>query len=628
MADILKIGLSGLLAQQRALTATSNNVANAATPGYSRQRVELIERPGERFGSGFIGAGVDTLAVRRITDDLLAAQARSAAANFERSAAFSGLAAALDNLLADENTGLHATLQAFRNAVQDVANDPASISSRQVLLSEARNVAARFRSISDRLDQVEREIAGKLRAATAEITSLGQGIAELNREIVKHGASSSPPPDLLDQRDRLLGDLAKLVNVETVPQQDGSVSVFIGSGQVLVLGASAATLSVVPSAFDPTQPEIVVQGPSGSAAITQFLTGGEIGGMLDFRREMLEPARAGIGRVAIGLAAAVNAEHRNGMDLTGALGGDLLSVAAPRTFPAATNGGSGTLAATIGDIGALEPASYRVVYDGSTYRMFREDTGAEVPLTGTGTALDPFRGDGLELVVGGAPAAGDQFLVRPCDAAAGSLQVLVTNPAKIAAAAPIRTAAAPGNVGDGAISAGEVVDVGDPNLLATATIEFLDATTYSIDGAGSFAYVPGEDIVVHGARVRITGAPVAGDRFVIEANQGGVGDNRNALAIAAALGGGLLDGGTASLEAAVGRVVTDVGALTAEARNRADAQQLLRDQAAQNLEAVRGVNLDEEAANMLRYQQLYQAAAQTIAVSETLFATLMAAIGR
>ena len=332
--------------------------------------------------------------------------------------------------------------------------------------------------------------------------------------------------------------------------------------------------------------------------------------------------------IATGLVQVFNAQHNEGMDLRGDLGGDLFAIPAPRALAATTNGGTGGATVSIVDLGAVQPTDYHMVYDGASSSLLRADTGTTVPMTGTGTALDPFLADGLSIVVSGAPAPGDQFLVRTVSEVPSSVSVLVVDPARIAAAAPTRTRAGLGNVGNGSISAGEIIDVTDPNLLLTATIEFLDATTYSINGAGSFAYTPGSDIDINGTRVQITGAPVAGDQFFIESNVGGIGDNRNALAIAEALASGLFDAGITSLQGAASNLVTEVGASTAESANRRDAQQLLLDQAQRKLESVRGVNLDEEAADLVRLEQLYQAAAQTIAVADSLFNSLIQAINR
>ena len=626
MADLFGIGLSALLAQQRALATTSNNVANASTPGYTRQRTEFAEQPAEQLGSFFVGTGVTTGQNRRMTDDLMLEQVRTASTGSKRADTVADLATTLDNLLGSDDTGLNATLQSFTNALQGVANDPSSLSARQALLSEASSTVARFQGLDQQMSSISDEIRSRISADADQISALGASIAAVNQQVL--AAGPNPPPDLLDKRDQMLEDLSGLVQVSVSQQSDGTIGVFVGSGQALVLGTTASKLVMTNGNVDPSQPQLVLRSGSGpDVAITQFISGGELGGLLDFNREMLAPARAEVGRVAIGLANAVNTASHNGMDLDGQLGGDLFSVGGPQTFAAGTNAGTGAVTATISDVAALDTANYQLSYDGTTYTLLRTDTGAIVPMTGAGTAGNPFVANGISIVVSGAPAAGDQFLIKPLDQAPGSLKVLVTNPGDIAAAAPTRTSADLGNTGTGAISAGSVIDATNPNLLTTATIQFIDATTYSINGAGSFAYTPGADIDINGTRVQITGAPAPGDVFTIESNAGGSGDNRNALAMLAQLGGNVFNGNV-TLKTAAASLLADVGAKTAAATSQQSAQSTVLQQTQQRLDSLRGVNLDEEAANMLRYQQLYQAAAQTISVAGTLFSTLLAALQR
>jgi len=626
MADLFGIGLSALLAQQRALATTSNNVANASTPGYSRQRTELSERPAEQVGPYFVGTGVTAGLNRRMTDDLMLTQVRNASAGSKRADALADLATTLDDLLGSDSTGLNATLQSFTNALQGVANDPSSLATRQSLLAEAGSTVARFQNLDQRMSAIGDDIRSRISADADQISELGASIAELNQQVLAAGPNT--PPDLLDKRDQALEELSGLVQVSVSNQSDGTIGVFIGSGQALVLGASAAKLVMTNGNLDPSQPQLVLRSGSGpDVAITQFLTGGELGGLLDFNREMLSPARAEVGRIAVGIADAVNTASHNGMDLDGQLGGDFFSVGAPQTFAAATNAGTGAIAATISNVAALDTANYQLTYDGTTYSLQRTDTGANVPITGAGTAGNPFVANGISIVVSGTPAAGDQFLIKPLDQAPGSLKVLVTSPGDIAAAAPTRTSADLANTGTGAISAGSVLDVTNPNLLSTATIQFASPTTYSINGAGAFAYTPGANIDINGTRVQITGAPAQGDVFVIQSNSGGSGDNRNALAMLDKLSGNVFNGNV-TLKTAASTLLADVGAKTAAATSQQAAQTTLLQQSQQKLDSLRGVNLDEEAANMLRYQQLYQAAAQTISVAGTLFSTLLAALQR
>jgi flagellar hook-associated protein 1 FlgK len=327
----------------------------------------------------------------------------------------------------------------------------------------------------------------------------------------------------------------------------------------------------------------------------------------------------------VGLVDTVNQVHRSGMDAEGQMGGDFFSIAGPQAFSSGTNTGTGSVAVTITGVAALEPTNYKLSYDGTNYTLQRVDNGAVVPMTGAGTGVNPFVADGLSIVVSGAPAANDQFFVKPLEHVAGTMQLLVTRPADIAAAAPTRTNAALGNVGTGSISAGQVIDATNANLLSTATIQFIDGTTYSVNGAGAFAYTPGANIDLNGTRVQITGAPAAGDQFVIQANSGGTGDNRNVQAMIDRLGQGVFSGNT-SLQTAAAALITDVGSRTAEITTQRDVQQSVLNQSKDRLESVRGVNLDEEAADMLKFQQLYQAAAKMMTVADTLFQTVLAAL--
>src|SRR5690606_39056663 len=283
------------------------------------------------------------------------------------------------------------------NALQDVANDPASTSARQAFLSEARTLVARFDSIDDRLTALEGEVARRLDVAAAEVNSLGASLAELNQRILTTSSASGPPSDLLDQRDKLLERLAELVDIDTVTQADGSTNVFIGSGQALVLGGTSLGLHAVPGRFDPHQPELVLRGGGSDVVVTQFLTGGELGALLDFRREMLSPTRSAIGQIAVGLVSAANAAHANGMDLHGDLGQALFAVAPPVALGASTNTGGVVPSVAVADVGALAQRSYRLHYDGADYRVLDAASGEEIPVAGVGTPADPLVFDGLEV---------------------------------------------------------------------------------------------------------------------------------------------------------------------------------------------------------------------------------------
>lgn len=630
MADLLSSGLSGLLAFRRALDTTGHNISNVGTDGYSRQRVEIGTRPAQPFGSGWVGQGANVRTTQRVYDDFIAAQTRTTSSSLEHLDIYASNAERLNNMLGDSSTGLSASLQNFVNAFQSVASSPASIPARQVLLGEATTLQQRLQFFDSRLDDIGAEIGSRLKVEVAEVNSLAQGIARLNNEISTGLARTGgqPPNDLLDERDRLLDQLSQKVAVNAVKQDGGTVNVFIGNGQPLVLGASVNQLTTVQDQFDSTRLGLAMQTPGSAIDITRNISGGSLGGLMDFRSEQLDPAHNALGRVAVALADLVNTQHGEGLDLSGALGGDFFWVGAVEVMPSGLNAGTGTVDVTRADIGGLTERDYLLELTGSGWQARDSLTGAAVSLTGAGTVADPFVADGLEIVVGGSASPGDAFLIRPTRAAVTDMEVLISDPSRIAAAVPIRTAVASANTGSGAISAGEVLDGANAQLRNTATIQFLTATTYSVNGAGSFTYTDGSDIDINGWRVQISGAPSVGDRFTVSDNGSGSGDNRNALLLAEALGRPALNNGTTSLGAAVRQFVAGIGVATRQAQVNRDAQNVIHEEGLAAKDAVSGVNLDEEAANLLKYQQAYQAAAQLIRIADTMFQALLAATQR
>lgn len=630
MADLLSTGVSGLLAFQRALDTTSHNISNVSTPGYSRQRVLIGTRPAQAYGNGWVGQGANVQTTQRVYDDFVAQQTRSTSSSLEHLDIYASNAERLNNMFGDSSNGLTASLQKFVNAFQSVANSPASVPARQVLLSEANTLQQRLKFFDSRLEDIGNEINTRIKGEVSEVNSLAQGIARLNNEITAGIARTGgqPPNDLLDQRDQLLDQLSQKISVNAVKQDGGTVNVFVGSGQPLVLGGSVNQLATVQDPFDSSRLTVALQAPGSSVDISSNISGGTLGGLLDFRREQLDPAHNALGRIAVALTDVVNTQHREGMDLAGALGGDFFAVGDVDVLDSALNSGTGTVSVVRGDAGALTGRDYILEMTGSGWALQDSLTGAAVPMTGTGTAGDPFVVDGVEIEVGGAADVGDKFLIRPTRGAIGDMNVLITDPSRVAAAAPIRTAADTGNSGSGAISSGEVLDSANAQLRAPVTIEFLTATTYSINGAGSFAYTAGDDIDVNGWRVQISGAPAVGDAFTVSDNTAGTGDNRNALLLSDALKAPVLNNGTSSLSSAVGEFVGGIGVATRQAQVNRDAQNVVYEESVAAKEAVSGVNLDEEAANLLKYQQAYQAAAQLIRVADTMFQTLLAATER
>ncbi len=630
MPDILNTSLTGLRAFQSALATTSHNIANVNTEGFSRQRVNFGTMPAENVGVGYIGRGVQPQGVVRILDQFRVDSLRNNLTEQSRLTALNGLAGGIDSLLASPDSGLSRPMQDFFSALQTVADNPSSVSARQVALSQAEVLADRFSTLDSRLSGLNGEVNARLQSSLTQVNTLAANVADLNLAIrdAQAAAGGAPPNDLLDQRDVVLNQLAEQIAIDVVAQNDGSVSVFIGNGQALVLGPDSSELALVGGDFPAANPEVALVTATGGNLIMRDLQGGEIGGLLDFRREMLTPTRNTLGQLATAVNDALNGQNALGMDLDGNLGGDIFSLGAPAVYGASSNTGTGAVDLTVADVGGLTNADYLLAFDGGGYTLTRSDTGAAVALTGSGTALDPFLADGLEIVVNSPPAAGDTFLLRPTAEAAGSFGVALTDPRALAAALPIVASAPLSNTGSGSIQGETILDASDPNLLADVTIEFTGPATFSVNGAGSFAYTAGADIDINGWRVNITGAPAVGDQFTIASNAGGVGDNRNAQALTAAFDGGILAGGNVSVRERFESLVSEVATETRRSGINLTAQTAITERALNDQLATSGVNLDEEAANMLRFQQAYQATAQMISVADTLFQTLLSVARR
>ncbi|MFO1467549.1 MAG: flagellar hook-associated protein FlgK [Steroidobacteraceae bacterium] len=626
MPDIFDISVSALQAFQRAINVTGNNVANAQTPGYSRQRVDLQTRQPQFYGNGWLGTGVDVATVRRSFDQAAVNQLNASSSSLGQLDAFKTYSDQLDNLFSGK-TGIASAVQGFFAAASDVANDPTSAAARQAFLGQAQSLASTVQDASRQLDTINGDINARLTADIAQVNSYAKSIAQLNDQIVKAGgyAQGQQPNDLLDQRDQLITELSKYVGVSTVADGTGAVNVFVGNGQGLVLGGQANQLKTVTNSFDPSRLEIG-SATTGNHSISNNFTTGEIGGLLSARTQLTDPVRNQLGQLAIAIAQGVNDQQKVGLDLNGALGKDLFSFTGAQGQGSAANTGSASLAVSISNVGALTADSYQLTYNGSGYVLTRVADGSVISTTGTGTAASPLQADGLSIVVSGAPATGDQFRIEPTAAAAGSLRVAITNTSQIAAAGAVRSSAAAGNSGSGSISAGTVVDATNPNLLATTTIAFTSPTTYSVNGAGSFTYTAGSNITLNGWQVQISGTPATGDTFTVQRNAGGTGDNRNALAIAALQNQGVLAGGSVSLAGALNSLVTGVGTLAQQTNLAQQAQSAVNTSAQQAVQSVSGVNLDEEAAALLQWQQAYQAAAQALKIGSSLFQTLLAAV--
>ena len=626
MSNLLATGSSALIAFQRALSTVGHNVANINTPGYSRQRVELEARDATYFGYGYQGNGVQIVDVRRMADSLATSRLLDSGGELARLQQLSTLSSRLDQLFSEKATGISAPWSSFFDSVNALSSNAAGSADRESVLAQANALVTRFRQIDQHLDGLDTEVNAGLTAATGEVNRLAKEIAQLNGQI---GGSSSPSGDLLDRRDQLISELVAFTGGNAATQDGGLVNVFSAGGQPLVVGATASTLVTVPDPYRPERLQVALETNGQRVTLDKRALGGQIGGLVEFRTTVLDPAMAELGRIATSLAQTFNEGHRAGMDQYGQMGADFFTLPAPRLSSNANNTGNASLTTSVGSVGGLNAQNVLLRFDGAAWVATHPDTGASIPMTGTGTAADPLVVNGIEVVLAsGTPAANDRFLLQPTAGAAGNLGVAITDPGRIAAATPVKATTDLANTGSGKLSGLKVTDAANAALLAPADIEFIDATQYTINGTGPFVYTPGQTIAYNGWSVVLDGAPAAGDTFSVGPTGANSSDNGNAKLLSNLDDARVLNGGTLTLNGAIGGLTTQVGSAARQADYSAQAQQVIHDQAQAARDAVSGVNLDEEAADLMRLQQAYQAASQIIATADTLFQSLLAATRR
>lgn len=639
MVDILRMGANNLLSLQQAMSTTGHNISNVNTEGFSRQTVHFESSSPQRYGSGFIGSGSQISSISRSYNDYLTTQVQSFTASQSRYEAFVGFSTRVDDILANSENSLNTSIQKFFSATADVAANPSTLAERQVLIGEANNLVDRQRSFSNLLENLNQEINAELSTGVTEINGLADSIAKLNQSIgaALSTSTGSPPNDMLDERDRLVKQLSEIVAV-TVDQQDGkSLNVYIGKGQALVVGDQSNHLKTQANPYDSSRLEVAVDGQLNVNGVSQFISGGKMQGLLDFRSKVLIPAQTKLGLIALGITEKVNAQHTIGMDLDGSMGGNFFT---PGTVPIAGNtgnGGTSVPSGTLTDVSQVRPSDYRLAFDGAQWELTRLSDGTSV--TGAG----PLALDGMSIdVTTGTPNTGDSFIINPGRSAAANFGLAISDPRKIAAASPVISETTLANAGAGAISDVTVAAINTLPLAGPITLTFNpDALGAGVPGfdvtggpGGTIAYDPATEnagktfnFATEGLTFTLSDVPQTGDSFVINSNAGATGDNRNILKIGEFQYQATLNGGKDTFQEFYGSMVAQVAVDHRQANSNLTVETSLLQQATAYRDNASGVNLDEEAANLLRYQQAYQASAQLIKIADELFTTLINSLG-
>ena len=661
---LMSIGMRAMFANYSSMQTTGHNIANAQTPGYSRQTVQLQTSGGQATGAGFFGKGVDVVTVQRASDAFLNTQSQVASSMASMDSARSSNLEQLETVFPPGDSGVGAAVGSFMNSFVDLANSPSDSSARQVILSDAAEVADRFATAGAQLDRLQSGVSSDLKNSVAQVNQMATQVAKLNSDIAGLRGSSQTPNDLLDQRDQLVKQMGNLIKVTTITAGDGTMGVFIAGGQRLVLGAEAQQLSVTPDPANTGRSAIsisdsgIVHGLS-----TDLLVGGSISGLLKYQNEDLVSARNQLGQMAASVSARVNQIQGYGVDMSSPSGpGDaIFAVGGPIAIPNShnsrdsTGGFASSVSLTVTDGAQLKASDYTLAADPANSGSFvvtRSADGVKFAMAPDGGGGFQFTRqsdgaamgdsiDGFSIAFHGTPGANDTFELEPVGRAAVSMQRVLDDPTGIAAASPMTAVMGIGNKGTASVaSLGVVSSSNDPAL--TAAINFTDANgaySYTLTDAlgnvtdsGTATWTPGQPIKLNGFELSLNGVPASGDSLSVDKTAHPASNNGNALAMVALrdetfvgrdkqIDGTLQDGQTAT--DAYASVLANVGVRVQSAKTASTISTAASAQADTAVASKSGVNLDEEAGRLIQFQQGYQAAAKVLQVAQAIFDTLL-----
>ncbi|TXI73738.1 MAG: flagellar hook-associated protein FlgK [Limnohabitans sp.] len=647
--SVLNIGTRALQANQVALQTTGNNIANVNTPGYSRQSVVLRAVNGQFSGGGFVGKGVDIQTIQRNFSAFLTRQAAMTTAVSAGDSARANKLVQLEGIFPGGTNGLGASISDMLNAFSDVASAPTDLTARTVALTRIDETASRMRAASQSLDELQSAVKQELAQKSDAINTLAQGIAAVNEEIARAMGTGQTPNDLLDRRDQLVRELNQYVQTTSIPASDGTVGIFLASSQALVLGTTVSPVSIVQDEFGDTLKSklAITRGGQTITLDENTLGGGEVAGLLRFQNSDLVEGRNLLGRLTLAISTEMNAQHRLGLDLDGNFGGDLftqIDINTPQNvLGAALNQTSANLTLAITDASQFAASDYEITFNSATDgTITRKSDGVIVnfpqsPAPASGALANV---DGLDIfVTAGAtaptlPQAGDRFLVKPFTTSAANIDSVFSTPRNLAVASPV--AGSMGTTNQGSLKLVNLTALTSPMSLPTpVTFTFTGANTYtrSDTGATSYTYTPGEAINANaigtGWTFTLQGAPKAGDTFTIvdildpAQNQGL--DFRlnagNATALTNLRDKSLFD--QAPLTDGYASMISQIGIRTQSASYAAEVSGSIAANVEKERTAVSGVNLDEEAARLIQFQQAYQASAKVVQIAQNIFDTLI-----
>ncbi len=645
---IYNIASSALIANQLALDLTSQNIANVNTPGYSRQLPLFEERNLNIFASG-----VDVTGKQRLYDTFLEVDVRNNASLLNHTQSYYNFAVQVDDLLTNSTANLNSQFSDFFSSIQKANSDPANILNREVLLSQTQILTNRFHDLGTEVESKYTDNEIILNTTTEQINGYLDAIQNINLQVKN---KSEGVTSLLDKRKAIMEDLSELIGFSAIEQADNTVGLFVGTGDSLISGSNVMHVVTLRNPADLTRIEIGIEKAAGPIQMTKFITGGQLGGLLAYRNEILDTARNELGRIALTFSDQMNQQNQLGMDLNGNLGQLVYrdindaSMIAAREIANQNNTGNGNIEVSITDLSALTSSDYTFrVAAGNMYTLVKEQDGTLVSSGSIGGLPSSINVDGLNITLqSGTFNDGDSYLLIPTREGARNLTLTLNDSAQFALASPVRAEADNANLGNGKIKGGLAVDTTNASFTTPGTLSppidivFLSPTSYQLVDAntlavieGPIAYDPNIDNPIFptpgsydpGYRFDLTGKVNASDTFHLVYNTDGISDNRNGLQLDAIQNKEILKGNNSSIKQAYNQMTANIANKTYFAYVNQQANDMLHQQSLDRRDALSGVNLDEEAINLLKYQQAYQASAQLVHIANQMFESLLGIMG-
>ncbi len=556
---IISIGSKALLAQQKGIYVTGNNIANVNTPGYTRQRVNLSSDVPVNSGIGPVGTGVQALGIERIYQRFLGVQINNETQTRGNWEARRDVAERIEMIFDESNGyGLNQAMYEFWTAWQDLSNNPSGPVERTVLIAKSQIMAETFSKNYQDLQTIQQDIDTLIEGTIDEVNLLSEQIARLNEKIIQMEAGGSTANDYRDQRELLLNELSNLIDIDTFENTAGGVTVSVGSGQPLVEGTFGYGLSTEMNAFGHLN-VTWVDAVNNEVDITDSISGGRIKGLLDVRDLDIRNHMNRLDNLAQSIMDQVNSLHAGGYGLDGSTGNDYL------VGEATASGVLDSLVTITAETGGAGNLSITLVPGGTA--------GSETVTT------DPITGDIRIAIEDG---------VSTRDDIAAALQ----SHSAIASAVATASGGTPWTLGVGSDT---VALSGGSSALNMEVNPAIVLDERLIASAQSFDTVPGDK----------------------------PGDNRNAIAIANLKSSRILSGNTATFDAYYESFVGDLGYEVQQASSSYSHQSEMVHQLENHRESISGVSVDEEMVNLVKFQNAYQAAAKLISTADEMMQSVL-----